>query len=69
MDLLFELETWYGMAKLWMHTDSTLNDLDFSMTQLGRALRCFSKVTCATYKTQELPSEEAARGRRKAAMI
>ncbi|KAJ7290637.1 hypothetical protein C8J57DRAFT_1611754 [Mycena rebaudengoi] len=65
-DLLFTLAYWHGLAKLRLHTDSTLNTLKDVTTQLGRQLRYFRRVTCAAFTTHELPSEEAARGRRRA---
>jgi hypothetical protein len=68
MDLLFELATWHAMAKLRLHTETTLHLLDHSTTRLGQCLRRFQMETCAAYNTKELPREEAARGRRKAAM-
>jgi hypothetical protein len=68
MDLLFELATWHAFAKLRLHTASTLNALDDSTTRLGRLLRQFTSKTCAAFQTRELPSEEAARGRRQAAL-
>ena len=49
-----------------MHTDTTLNFLDSSTTRLGQFLRRFMKETEQEYVTKDLPSEEAARGRRKA---
>ena len=67
MDLLFELATWHGLAKLRLHTESTLRALESSTTRLGIALRKFQLTTCAEFVTRNLPSEEAARGRRKAA--
>ena len=67
LDLLFELATWHGLVKLRLHTESTLQALDSSTTRLGSILWRFQSVTCAAYMTRELPSEEAARGRRKAA--
>ena len=67
MDLLFELATWHGLAKLRLHTESTLRALESSTTRLGIALRKFQLTTCAEFETRNLPSEEAARGRRKAA--
>jgi hypothetical protein len=67
MDLLFELSTWHSLAKLRLHTDSTLDALTNSTTRLGVVLRKFESITCADFVTSELPSEEAARGRRKAA--
>jgi hypothetical protein len=66
LDLLFELATWHGLAKLRMHTDTTLNFLDSSTTRLGQFLRSFMKATAKEYVTKDLPSEEAVRGRRKA---
>jgi hypothetical protein len=68
MDLLFELATWHALAKLRLHTETTLRFLDNSTTRLGQYLRRFQSETCAAYNTKDLPQEEAARGRRKAAM-
>ncbi|KIL54289.1 hypothetical protein M378DRAFT_19051 [Amanita muscaria Koide BX008] len=67
-NLLFELATWHALAKLRLHTESTLRSLETSTKRLGAVLREFKKVTCAVYITKELPSEEAARGRRYAAL-
>ena len=67
MDLLFEFATWHGLAKLRLHTDSTLNALDTLTTRLGDLLHKFTSTTCEEYDTRELPPEEAAHGRRKAA--
>jgi hypothetical protein len=65
--LLFELCTWHGLAKLRLHTETTVNDLEHSTTRLGNLLRQFQKEVCSGYATTELPAEEAARIRRKAA--
>jgi hypothetical protein len=67
MDLLFELATWHALAKLRLHTESTICALETSTTRLGTALRKFQSTICAEFETRDLPSEEAARGRRKAA--
>ena len=67
MDLLFELATWHALAKLRLHTESTICALETSTTRLGVALRKFQSTICAEFETRDLPSEEAARGRRKAA--
>ena len=67
MDLLFELTTWHALAKLRLHTESTVCALETSTTRLGIALRKFQSTICAEFETRDLPSEEAARGRRKAA--
>lgn len=66
LDLLFELATWHGLAKLRLHTDTTLSFLDTSTTRLGKIFRRFASETEKEFDTQDLPSEEAARGRRKA---
>ena len=66
LDLLFELATWHGLAKLHMHTDTTLGFLDTSTTRLGQFIRRFVRETEKEYITKDLPSEEAARSQRKA---
>ena len=68
MDVLFELCTWHALAKLRLHTKATTRDLKTSTRRLGFVLRDFKEVVCAAYATKDLPSEEAARGRRKAAL-
>jgi len=65
--LLFELATWHSLAKLWLHTETTVTDLENSATRLGHLLRKFKNDVCSVYATRDLPSEEAAHGRRKAA--
>ncbi|KAF8833222.1 hypothetical protein BDN67DRAFT_875868, partial [Paxillus ammoniavirescens] len=69
LDLLFELATWHGLAKLRMHTDMTLGFLDTSTTRLGRNLRHFIKETEKEYVTRDLPNEEAAHSRWKARKV
>jgi hypothetical protein len=64
MTLLYRLCEWHALAKLRMHTDSTLSLMDAVTTALGRELRTFRDVTCAAFVTTELPKEAAARGRR-----
>ena len=68
LNLLYELATWLSLAKLRLHTETTLKALEASTKRLGDVLREFRKVTCEAYVTKELPSEEAARGRREAAL-
>ena len=68
-ELLFELATWHAFAKLRLHTESTLQSFEVSTSELGRFLRRFRATTCEEFYTQELPSEEAARGRRRAARV
>jgi hypothetical protein len=66
LDLLFLLAYWHALAKLRMHTSFSLGRLDEVTASLGRQLRYFAKYTCSKFVTKELPSEEAARGRRQA---
>lgn len=62
--LLFIFAHWHGLAKLRMHSDTTLDIMDDVTTDMGRALRHFKKKTCPKYKTKELPREASARQRR-----
>ena len=68
MYLLFEMATWHFLAKLRLHTESTVTLLMKSTTRLGTTLRKFASVTCEAYITKDLPSEEAARGQCQAAL-
>ena len=68
LDLLFELATWHSLAKLRLHTESMVTSHEASTNRLGVALRKFASFTCEAFDTRELPSEEAQRGRRKAAL-
>jgi len=67
LDTLFTLATWHAHAKLRLHTETTLTVFEQTTATLGALLRRFVQVTCAAFTTKELPQEEAARGRRKAA--
>ncbi len=66
-ELLFTLAEWHALAKLRLHTDSTVQSLRTSTTMLGAKLRHLVNNICPHYHTKELPGEEAARGRRRAA--
>ena len=61
---MFELATWHGLAKLRLHTETTVQDLENSTARLGDLLRDFQKTVCPEYDTYDLPTEEAARSRR-----
>jgi hypothetical protein len=52
--LLFELSTWHGLAKLRLHTKTTVSDLEHSTTGLGIFLRQVEKEVCNAYVTSEL---------------
>ncbi|KAI0082977.1 hypothetical protein BDY19DRAFT_872519, partial [Irpex rosettiformis] len=59
LDLLWACAVWHALAKLRVHTESTLNVLEVSTTSLGIAARRFAKE-CKRHNIQELPTEEAA---------
>jgi hypothetical protein len=65
--LLFTFAHWHGLAKLRMHTDTTLAILDNTTTALGQQLRDFQKKTCTAFQTCELKREAEARKRRQKA--
>jgi hypothetical protein len=60
---------WHALAKLRLHTETTVYDLENSTTRLGKILRKFKSEVCPQYETKDLPSEEAARVRRKATQV
>ncbi|KAJ7116991.1 hypothetical protein C8R44DRAFT_627458, partial [Mycena epipterygia] len=63
LSLLYTCTYWHSLAKLRMHTDSSLNILDAVTKLLGRQMRYFAEVTCPQFKTVETDGEYAARGR------
>ncbi|KAJ3568500.1 hypothetical protein NP233_g5674 [Leucocoprinus birnbaumii] len=66
LDLLFTLGTWHALAKLRLHSETTLRLLQDTTAQLGDSLRKFQDTTCAYFYTEELPDMETARGHQKA---
>lgn len=64
MTLLFDLAHWHGLAKLQMHTESTLHLLSKATASLGESLREFQEKTCPAFQTRELEKERLARQRR-----
>ena len=56
----------HALAKLRLHTETTIVDLENSTVRLGECLRKFEKDVCPHYDTRELPSKVVARGRRQA---
>ena len=64
-DMLFELAMFYMLAKLAMHTDSTLIAFEAAVTRLGKAMRDFLFKVCPNYDTRELPRETESRKRRR----
>lgn len=69
MKLLYRTAEWHALAKLRMHTDTTLDMLDLLTVEFGKLMREFRDITCAEFDTVELPREVAARNRRQAASL
>ena len=69
MKLLYRAAEWHALAKLRMHTDTTLTLLDDVTIEFGKLMREFRDFTCTEFETVELPREVAARNRREAALI
>jgi hypothetical protein len=65
LDLLWELSLWHALAKLRLHTETTVTILEATTTNLGTAVRRFEK-SCRDIDTRELPKEVVARTRRDA---
>ncbi|KAJ3514106.1 hypothetical protein NMY22_g14847 [Coprinellus aureogranulatus] len=63
-NLVFTLAHWHSLAKLRLHTDSSLAVLDALTTELGSAARNFIEHTCKEFETRELKREFEARKRR-----
>lgn len=56
-DMLFELSNWHALAKLRMHHDVTLLNLEHGTRHMYTAVRTFANTTCQRYTTHELPTE------------
>jgi hypothetical protein len=67
-ELLFSLTTWHALAKLRLHTDISLADLEESGKGMCNTIRKWMRQMCKKVKTQELKKETEARGRRTAAL-
>ena len=55
---------WHGLAKLHMHTDTTLARFSQVTTSFGNSIRKFQEKTCKAFSTRELERERTARMRR-----
>jgi len=62
--LLYRFAQWHALAKLRVHSESTLSFLEETFKNLSKQLRKFRDFTCAAFDTVELPKEKAARQRR-----
>ena len=65
LDLLWYLLFWHALAKLRLHTESTLEIMEAVTSLLGKSTRQFARA-CKTIETCELPAEVGARVRRDA---
>lgn len=59
--LLYQFAQWHALAKLRMHSRSTITFLEETFQKLSRKLRKFRNFTCAAFNAVELPREKAAR--------
>ncbi|KAF8460696.1 hypothetical protein JB92DRAFT_3137451 [Gautieria morchelliformis] len=66
LDVLWEVCQWHGLAKLRLHTETTLARLDGATTTLGKQFHRFIGEVCYHMETFETPSEVQARQRRQA---
>ena len=64
MKLLYRTAEWHALAKLRMHTESSLALLESLTTEFGLLMQNFQELTCSQFSTTELPRETAARKRR-----
>jgi len=69
LHLLYILNYWHSLAKLRMHTDTTIRIFRQTTTLLGDALRYFTNETCKAFKTFETDKEYQARTRATARRI
>jgi hypothetical protein len=63
-DLLCACCEWDSLAKLRLHTESTLSMLEDATNALGRLLRQFADRVCPSYNTLETAREAAGRRQR-----
>ncbi|KAI0743684.1 hypothetical protein C8Q80DRAFT_1079612, partial [Daedaleopsis nitida] len=66
LTMLFPLAMWHALAKLRLHSDSTLDTFDIATRALGVAMRTFLNKVCPLYMTKELPKETQQRQARQA---
>jgi hypothetical protein len=62
--LLYRFAEWHALAKLRLHSESTIAFLEETFHKLSQKLRKFRQDTCEAFVTTELPKERAARQRR-----
>lgn len=59
--LLYKATEWHALAKLRLHTESTLDLLEAVTREFGRLMRQFRDKTSDEFNTVELPRETGAR--------
>jgi hypothetical protein len=64
LQLLFVMAHWHALAKLRLHTETTLSIMDHATILLGDKLQTFQQKTCSAFQTRELQREKNARVRR-----
>ncbi|KAK7015137.1 hypothetical protein VNI00_019203 [Paramarasmius palmivorus] len=64
LKLLYCAAEWHALAKLRMHTESTLQDLRSLTEEFGKLMREFDRLSCSQFNTVELEKESTARARR-----
>lgn len=67
LDMLYSLAYWHGLAKMRLHTDSSVVLLDDAHTAMAAHLRIFTNTVCPAFNTWELPRESEKRARAQAA--
>lgn len=63
MTLLYTLAYWHGLAKMRLHTDSSVALFEDSTSALGVRLRHFAYATSPCFSTKETEKEHEARTR------
>ena len=63
LELLFICTHWNGLAKLCLHSDSTLDIMDDMTAKLGSQFHEFHDKICPQFQTYELPCEVVAHQR------
>ena len=64
MKLLYQTAEWHALAKLHMHTETSLSLLESLTTEFGLLMQNFQNQTCSHFATVELPRKIAAWKRR-----
>ncbi|KAJ3771938.1 hypothetical protein FB446DRAFT_789170 [Lentinula raphanica] len=67
--LLYRLAEWHALAKLRLHSETTLGWLETITKEVGVLMRAFRDKTASDFNTVDLPREQEARARRQAAAL